>query len=62
MSEKHNAGHGTRAVLALVDVAAAGGRGVQIQSAVTKGGMALGKRLVRAHGWTERWESFYSPK
>ncbi len=62
MSEKHNAGHGTRAVLALVDVAARLGRGVQIQSAVTKGGMALGKRLVRAHGWTERWGSFYSPE
>ena len=62
MSEKHNAGHGTRAVLALVDVAARLGRGVQIQSAVSKGGMALGKRLVRAHGWTERWGSFYSPE
>ena len=21
----------------------------------------VGKRLVRAHGWTERWGSFYSP-
>ena len=61
-SQVHNAGHGTQAVLGLVDVARRLGRGVQLQSAVSAGGLALGRRLVRNQWWTERWGSFYSPE
>ena len=63
-SWSHKNGHGTRAVLALVDIAGRldPRRGVLIQSTITRSGKALGRKLVERHNFTvdSYGENFYS--